>query len=98
MLVCCLPIKSRKVLTRDCLKPLPHMSALLMTSVTQIAGRKMAAVAIVFYATLNCRFLTNRTGNRICRWGGGGGGGLPCVYFCIPSLIDGTRDACSLNK
>ena len=80
------------------LKLLPHMSALLMTSVTQIAGRKMAAVAIIFYATLNCQFLTNRTRNRIADGGDGGGGGLPCVYFCIPSLTDGTRDACSLNK
>ena len=64
----CLAMESRKRLACDvwlvtyCI-PLPHIPALFMTSLTQTAGQKMAALTVVFNAVFKCRFLTKR--NRI---------------------------------
>ena len=49
--------------------PLAHIPALFMTSPTQTAGHKMAALTIVFSQLENVDVLTNRTRNEVknCR-------------------------------
>ena len=48
MLVRSFPVTSGKRLTRDVFDTLPHNPSLLMTSLTQTAGHKMAALTAVF--------------------------------------------------
>ena len=65
MLFRSLLMKREKRMTRDVLTLLPHIPRLFMTSPTQTAGNKMAAITVLFATMLKRRFLKNKTRTRV---------------------------------